>query len=112
MAVRIGELLLKEKLITPDQLQQALNGAVLAKRAVKYGKNHVNIDSAIARSPGDYVRIASELARDKAWLSELRSTLRNRMRASPLMQAKRFTQNLESAFRSMWRQWCDQPLGR
>src|SRR4249920_2741904 len=42
MAVRIGELLLKEKLITPDQLQQALtqqksNGGKLGYNLVKMG---------------------------------------------------------------------------
>ena len=42
MAVRIGELLLKEKRITPDQLQQALNhqkanGGKLGYTLVKLG---------------------------------------------------------------------------
>ena len=42
MAVRIGELLLKEKKITPDQLQQALatqkaNGGKLGYNLVKMG---------------------------------------------------------------------------
>src|SRR5262245_42638338 len=42
MAVRIGELLLKEKRITPDQLQQALNhqkahGGTLGHNLVKMG---------------------------------------------------------------------------
>src|SRR5258708_2280776 len=42
MAVRIGELLLKEKLITPEQLQQALNqqkanGGKLGYNLVKMG---------------------------------------------------------------------------
>src|SRR6478609_3711780 len=42
MAVRIGELLLKEKLITPDQLQQALNqqkanGGKLGYNLIKMG---------------------------------------------------------------------------
>ena len=42
MAVRIGELLLKEKLISPEQLQQALsqqksNGGKLGYNLVKMG---------------------------------------------------------------------------
>src|SRR5260221_13038566 len=42
MAVRVGELLLKEKLITPEQLQQALNqqkanGGKLGYNLVKMG---------------------------------------------------------------------------
>ena len=39
-------------------------------------------------------------------LKELRSTLRQRMQASPLMDAPRFARNIEAAYRQMWRKWC------
>ena len=32
--------------------------------------------------------------------------MRKRMAASPLMDEARFTRNLESAYRAMWRTWC------
>jgi predicted O-linked N-acetylglucosamine transferase (SPINDLY family) len=60
----------------------------------------------IAGSPDDYVRIAVELANNPARLSELRNSLRNRMAASPLCDAKAFTQAMEDAYRAMWREWC------
>ena len=52
------------------------------------------------------MRIATELAGHLSRLAELRSALRARMRASPLMDAPRFAKNVEAAYRSMWERWC------
>lgn len=60
----------------------------------------------VARSPDDYVAIATALAGDVAKLAELRSGLRQRMQASPLMDEAGFTAALENAYRRMWRDWC------
>ena len=57
--------------------------------------------------PGRYVELAVEKARDLATLGSLRASLRGRMRDSVLMDEKRFTQDLESAFRGMWQKWCE-----
>ena len=46
-----------------------------------------------------------QLAADLPRLQELRATLRARMRASPLMDGKRFARNMEQAYRQMWRNW-------
>jgi len=53
-----------------------------------------------------YVGTAVELARDITALNELRIGLRERMRASPLMDATRFARDVEAAYRAMWRAWC------
>jgi predicted O-linked N-acetylglucosamine transferase (SPINDLY family) len=58
----------------------------------------------IAPSPDDYLRLAVDLAKDAPRLAELRRTLRQRLIRSPLMDAPRFVRNLESAYRTMWRQ--------
>ncbi len=60
----------------------------------------------IAHTESDYVRIATSLANDAARLSELRATLRGKMKASPLMDAPHFALKIEEAFREMWRAWC------
>lgn len=63
----------------------------------------------IASSPGDYVRLAADLAQDPPAVCGLR--LRERMRTSPLMDEVRFTRDLEAALRGMWRAWCAGPAG-
>jgi predicted O-linked N-acetylglucosamine transferase (SPINDLY family) len=62
-----------------------------------------------ARSPEAYTRIATELAADVSRLRQLRSSLRDRLRASALMDAARFTSNLESVYRRIWKRWCADP---
>ncbi len=59
-----------------------------------------------ATTPEDFIQAADKLAHDPPRLSHLRSTLRQRMQTSPLMDAKRFAQNMESTYRQMWQKWC------
>jgi predicted O-linked N-acetylglucosamine transferase (SPINDLY family) len=68
--------------------------------------SNVGLPELAARSEDEYVRIASDLASDLPRLSDLRSTLRQRMGQSPLMDAPRFARNMEAAYRQMWRGWC------
>ncbi len=61
----------------------------------------------IADSPEQFVKIAATLAGDMRGLAALRFSLRNRLQRSPLMDAPRFARNMESAYREMWRRWCE-----
>ena len=63
-----------------------------------------------ARTPEEFVQIAAQLAGDLPRLQELRATLRARMRASPLMDGKRFAGHMEQAYRQMWRTWCQKEV--
>lgn len=54
-----------------------------------------------------FVQIAASLANDLPRLAELRRGLRDRMRQSPLTDAKRFARSVERGYRQMWRNWCD-----
>lgn len=56
----------------------------------------------VAASPQEYVRIAQGLALDVDRLQALRSTLRQLVRGSPLMDGERFTRHLEEAYTQMW----------
>ena len=63
----------------------------------------------IARTEEDYVRIALDLASSPVRLAELRTSLRAAVSASPLLDFKGFTRDLEHAYRAMWRRWCAGP---
>lgn len=61
----------------------------------------------IATDPRAYRDIAVALARDPDGLASLRAGQRERIKQSPLTDARRFARNLEAAYRWMWRRWCD-----
>lgn len=62
----------------------------------------------VARNCDEYVEIASGLASDLPRLTSLRSTLRDRMKRSPLMDAGQCARDLGQAYREMWRNWCEE----
>jgi protein O-GlcNAc transferase len=69
----------------------------------------IGMEDLIAPTHDAYVALAAALARDSTRLSSLRAGMRARMSASPLMDAKRLARNLEQAYRSAWRRWCENP---
>ncbi|MDX2132121.1 MAG: tetratricopeptide repeat protein [Planctomycetota bacterium] len=60
----------------------------------------------IAPTPDEYVRIAVDLARDPARLAAYHATSRQRMAASPLVDASGFARRFEGTLRELWREWC------
>ena len=82
-----------------------LVGDTAAARAGLSLLTNLGLPDLIAETPDQFVSIAVGLARDLPRLSELRATLRDRLRASPLMDAPRLRE-LEAAYREMWRRWC------
>ena len=64
---------------------------------------NIGLPELIGHNEDDYVDIAVALANDLPRLAALRSGLRERLRASPLMDAPRLTRNLEAAYREMWK---------
>lgn len=60
----------------------------------------------IAEDRAGYVAKAVSLAGDLSRLGNMRGLLRERLAASPLCDAPRFTRNLEHAYRTMWLTWC------
>jgi protein O-GlcNAc transferase len=71
--------------------------------------SNLGLTDLVAPNPIEYVRTVANLADDLPRLAELRRTLRQRMQASPLMDAPRFARNIEAAYRQMWRTWCATP---
>jgi len=83
-----------------------LPGRTAVSRAGKSILTNVGLGELVAQSPAEYVEIAASLASDLARLSDLRSSLRDRMRASPLMDSAGFARAIEAAFLQMWTTWC------
>lgn len=83
-----------------------LSGETAVGRGGRSILSNAGLPELVACNTEDYVRIARDLARDLPRLSRIRSTLRARMRQSPLMDAHRFTRGLEAAYRDMWHRWC------
>jgi predicted O-linked N-acetylglucosamine transferase (SPINDLY family) len=61
----------------------------------------------VARTPDEYVALATRLADDRSRLAALRGSLRERLAASPLMNAPEFARSVERAYRRMWQAWCE-----
>ena len=66
----------------------------------------IGLRELIASTPEEYTQVATRLAADHPRLAELRHTMRERMRSSPLMDAPGFARRVECAYRDMWRRWC------
>ncbi|MBI2313376.1 MAG: tetratricopeptide repeat protein [Betaproteobacteria bacterium] len=66
----------------------------------------VGLRELIADTPEAYLEVAVRLAGDLEGLGRLRAGLRERVRRSPLVDAEKFTRNLEQAYRIMWQEWC------
>lgn len=68
---------------------------------------NLDLEDWIARDVGHWLHIAIQAARQPHRLEMLRSSLRARMAASPLMDEASFVQELEAAYRATWQRWCN-----
>lgn len=66
---------------------------------------NVGLSDLIAQNVDEYISIATSLALNLDKLHGIRSGLREKMTTSPLMDQKRFAQNMETAYREMWHKW-------
>jgi predicted O-linked N-acetylglucosamine transferase (SPINDLY family) len=92
-----------------------LRGGRHAGRMVASVLTQIGLEDLVAPTPEEFVGRAVQLAHDPDRIAELRSTLRERMRASPLCDGRAFTRHLEEAYRTVWRRWAggvDAAVGR
>jgi protein O-GlcNAc transferase len=85
----------------------SLVGRTVVGRAGFSQYSNLELTELATNSGDEFVRTAVDLAHDLPRLSELRRTLRDRMRASPLLDGARFARDVESAFRRVWQQYCE-----
>jgi len=87
----------------------ALAGRVHAGRVGVSLLSNAGLTDLIADSEASYMQIAVGLASDPERLAQLRVSLRERLRNSPLTDAAGLTHALETEYVRMWRKWCDEP---
>jgi len=68
----------------------------------------LKLDELVAHIPTDYVTRATALASNRQKLAHMRTTLRERMQASPLCEMQEFARTVETTYRDMWRSWCNE----
>lgn len=79
--------------------------------AARHAASHiynVGLQDWIVGDKQDYVDFAVSWMDRLDELATLRATLRSQVLNSPLCDAARFAQNLESALRTMWKKWCSE----
>ena len=84
-----------------------LNGRVHRARVGASILEHVGVDELVTQSADAYVESALALARDRQRLEQLRRTLRERVARSTLTDVGRAVEAVESAYRDMWRRYCE-----
>jgi protein O-GlcNAc transferase len=67
---------------------------------------HMGVPELVAETQSAYVEAAAQLIRDSVRLARYRGSLRSRIGASRLLDSGRFAQDLEAAYRNIWRLWC------
>jgi protein O-GlcNAc transferase len=86
-----------------------LAGTYGASRAAASLLTAVGLAELVAKNEDEYVEINVRLAADLPALDRLRSSLRERMQGSPLMDSVSLARALEDAYRRIWKDWVARP---
>jgi predicted O-linked N-acetylglucosamine transferase (SPINDLY family) len=81
-------------------------GLTISSRLASASLSALGLDRFIARDYEQYVRLAIGTASDLHGLARLRGELRDRLVRLPVGNAVLYTRAVESAYRTIWRQWC------
>jgi protein O-GlcNAc transferase len=84
----------------------SLTGDTVVGRAGVCHAANLELPQLSCDSEARLLAATTTLAEDLPGLAALRSSLRGRLRRSPLMDAPRFARNLEAQYRRAWRDWC------
>ncbi len=84
-----------------------LVGKTAAGRAGLSVMRCVGLPELVTETELEFVQRAQQLSQDLSKLTELRRTLRERLRTSVAMDGARFTAHFEAALREAWRAWCE-----
>jgi len=85
----------------------SLTGKHHCSRVGRSMLSRLGLDFFSASTPKEYVSKACALAKDTKALAAIRASMRERMSRSGFCDGKRFAGQVESAYRQMWRRWCE-----
>jgi protein O-GlcNAc transferase len=71
--------------------------------------SNIGLKNLATANEKEYLQTAINLASDLPGLANLRSTLRDRLKSSPLMNAPQFARDVEVCYRTAWKRWCNTP---
>jgi predicted O-linked N-acetylglucosamine transferase (SPINDLY family) len=81
-------------------------GQTAVSRAGLSQLSNIGLSKLAAFTDEQFIQIAAELANNPAELTTLRADLRERMRGSALNDSRQFALAIETAYQSMWDDWC------
>jgi predicted O-linked N-acetylglucosamine transferase (SPINDLY family) len=84
-----------------------LEGTMPLGRAGASILRNLGFPDLITSSPEAFLARVTDLSGDPTALAQLRTSLRDRLAASLLLDAPRYVRNLEAAYRRAWQSWCD-----
>ncbi|HEY2342693.1 MAG TPA: hypothetical protein VGH90_06675, partial [Chthoniobacteraceae bacterium] len=84
----------------------SLSGQTAVGRGGRSILYNLGLPDLVAENPREYADIAVSLAGDWPRLTELRTSLRERMERSPLRDPANLARGIESSYRQMWQRWC------
>ncbi len=85
-----------------------LKGNTHASRVSSSILHRLDLDHLAVNNTREFAEAAKRLASDPAKLMKLKSGLRDKVRASPLVDAQQFGRSFGSAIRTEWRKWCEE----
>ena len=83
-----------------------LNGNTVAGRIGASALHAIGLDELIANDTTEYIDIAVRMARSPERLTNLRSSMRQRIVASPMGDMRQYVAAVEVIYRDVWRAWC------
>ena len=89
----------------------ALRGDRHSARMCASVLTNADLPEYVADNVADYRTLALSLSNDLPRLAALRAALRDRMRASVLMDEVGVTHEVETAYRAVWQDWCEKHRG-
>jgi predicted O-linked N-acetylglucosamine transferase (SPINDLY family) len=84
----------------------ALAGRLTVQRGTSSILKSMGLADMVTQSPEQYVKAAVFLTGILGKIPDIRHNIRKAFQASPFMDERGFTRDLEAAYRDMWRIWC------